>query len=233
MAERPTEIGWQQMDFFETRTIDLVEQARPGEGSQDDSRVAGLVRDLLVALGENPQRAGLRRTPERVARAYHELLAGYHADPDALINDAIFDTDYRGTVLVRDIEFYSLCEHHLLPFFGRAHVAYIPDGRVLGLSKIPRIVEMFARRLQIQEQMTQQIASFLQDTIQPAGVAVVVEGAHMCAMMRGVKKSQSRMITNAMLGVFESDETLRADLMAQLGATPARSTGSVAGIFEE
>ncbi len=204
------------MDLFETQTIDFVEGAGPALAAPDDGRVAGLVRDLLVALGEDPQRAGLRRTPERVARAYQELLAGYRADPAALVNDAIFDTDYCGTVLVRDIDFFSLCEHHLLPFFGRAHVAYIPAGRVLGLSKIPRIVEMFAQRLQIQEQMTQQIAGFLQETLQPAGAAVVVEGAHMCAMMRGVKKPGTRMVTSALLGAFERDAGLRGELWAEL-----------------
>ncbi len=175
------------------------------------------VRDILVAIGEDPNRPGLLRTPERVSRAYRELTAGYHVDPVRLINDAIFEVSYDEMVIVRDIDFYSLCEHHLLPFIGRCSVGYIPDGRVIGLSKIPRIVEMFARRLQIQEKMTQQIAEFLNDVLHPQGVAVVVEGVHMCAAMRGVKKANARMITSAMLGIFKRDPRTRSEFLSNIG----------------
>ena len=172
------------------------------------------VRNILLDIGEDPQRDGLLKTPERVARMYEEITAGYHTDPVKLINGALFDVDYSEMVLVKDIEFYSLCEHHMLPFFGRANVAYIPNGKVIGLSKIPRIVEMFARRLQVQERMTSQIANLIQETLNPRGVAVVVEGSHMCAMMRGVKKSQASMTTSAMLGSFREDPKQRAEFLA-------------------
>jgi GTP cyclohydrolase IA len=175
-----------------------------------------LVQELLLNLGEDPSREGLKRTPERVARMYQELLAGYQIDLDSLVNEAIFETEYQDMVLVRDLQFYSLCEHHMLPFFGKAHVAYIPDGKIIGLSKIPRLVEMFARRLQVQERLTQQIADTLQDILHPRGIAVVVEGAHLCAMMRGVKKNEARMMTSAMLGVFRADDRVRQDFFAQL-----------------
>ncbi len=175
------------------------------------------VRAILEAIGEDPDRQGLQRTPQRVARAYHELTAGYHVDPVKLINDAIFDVNYDEMVIVRDIDYYSLCEHHLLPFMGRAHVGYIPDGKVIGLSKIPRIVEMFARRLQIQEQMTQQIAEFLNETLKPQGVAVVCEGTHMCAAMRGVKEPNARMVTSAMLGTFKRNQSTRNEFLANIG----------------
>jgi GTP cyclohydrolase IA len=141
-----------------------------------------------MALGEDPGREGLDRTPERVARMYVELLAGYQVDLENLVNSAVFESSYSDMVLVKDIEFYSLCEHHLLPFFGKVHVAYLPAGKIIGLSKVPRVVEMFARRLQVQERMTGQIADTIQEILQPRGVAVRVEGAHMCSMMRGVKK---------------------------------------------
>jgi GTP cyclohydrolase IA len=175
-----------------------------------------LIHELLLNLGEDPSREGLQRTPERVARMYQELLAGYQTDLNSLVNEAVFETEYQDMVLVRDLQFYSMCEHHMLPFFGRAHVAYVPDGKIIGLSKIPRLVEMFARRLQVQERMTQQIAETLQDILHPRGIAVVVEGAHLCAMMRGVKKSEARMVTSAMLGTFRNDDRLRQDFYAQL-----------------
>jgi GTP cyclohydrolase IA len=178
--------------------------------------LAPLVRAMLTTLGEDPEREGLKRTPERVARMYAEILSGYQVDLTALVNDAIFETEYKDMVLVRDITFYSLCEHHLLPFYGKVHVAYIPEGKIIGLSKIPRLVETFARRMQVQERMTQQIADTLQDILHPRGIAVVVEGAHMCAMMRGVKKSDTRMVTSVMLGTFQQDEALRQDFYAQL-----------------
>jgi len=155
----------------------------------------------------------LQRTPERVARAYQELLSGYRTDPLALVNDALFDVEYDEMVVVRDIEFYSLCEHHMLPFIGRAHVAYIPNGRVIGLSKIPRIVDMFARRLQVQERMTRQIADLLCELLNPAGVGVVVEALHLCSMIRGVKKHDSRMTTSTMFGVFRTDLALRMEFL--------------------
>ncbi len=173
-----------------------------------------LVRRLLELIGEDPDREGLQRTPERVARMFAELTEGYRVDPVALVNDALFDVSYDEMVVVRDIEFYSLCEHHMLPFFGRAHVAYIPDGKVLGLSKIPRVVEMYARRLQVQERMTEQIADFLEDLLHPQGVAVVIEAAHMCAMMRGVKKANARMVTSALRGVFRENERTRNEFLS-------------------
>lgn len=178
--------------------------------------IAAAVNNILLAIGENPDRQGLVKTPDRVARAYDELTSGYNTDPVQLINGAIFDVDYHEMVLVKDIEFFSLCEHHMLPFFGRAHVAYIPEGKVIGLSKIPRIVDMFARRLQVQERMTAEIAHFLNDTLQARGVAVVIEGQHMCAMMRGVKKSGTNMSTRTMLGAFEQDTNLRTELLMQI-----------------
>lgn len=174
------------------------------------------VQNILMNIGEDPEREGLLKTPNRVARMYDELTSGYHVDPVKLINGAVFTVDYDEMVVVKDIDFHSLCEHHMLPFFGRAHVAYIPNGKVVGLSKIPRIVEMFARRLQIQEQMTSQIANFIEETLQPQGVAVVVEGAHMCAMMRGVKKANTKMTTSKMLGVFKDNEKTRSEFLAHV-----------------
>jgi GTP cyclohydrolase I len=194
---------------------DLLEQV-DFEKTAYDHQVAYLTRDLLVALGEDPDRAGLQRTPERVARMYDEILSGYRTDLVALVNGAIFESAYRQMVVVRDIEFYSLCEHHMLPFTGRAHVAYVPDGKIIGLSKIPRLVEMFARRLQVQERMTQEIAETFQAVLQPSGVAVIIEGAHLCAMMRGVKKSDASMVTSAFLGEFENDEKLRNEFLTHL-----------------
>jgi GTP cyclohydrolase I len=175
------------------------------------------VHTILEAIGEDPARQGLQRTPTRVAKAFAELTSGYHVDTEALINDAVFDVTYDEMVLVKDIDFYSLCEHHLLPFYGRAHVAYVPNGRVIGLSKIPRIVEMYARRLQVQERMTQEIADFLHETLQPQGVAVVVEGQHMCAAMRGVKKANARMTTSAMIGSFKHNPQTRAEFLDHVG----------------
>lgn len=184
---------------------------------QDNAAIEEAVRSILISVGDDPDRDGLLKTPDRVARMYSELLEGYRIDPDKLINGALFEVDYQEMVLVRDIEFYSLCEHHMLPFIGKAHVAYIPNGKVIGLSKIPRVVDMFARRLQVQERMTQQIADFLMTVLEPQGVAVVVEGTHMCAMMRGVKKANARMITSAMLGAFRNDEKTRAEFLDHVG----------------
>jgi GTP cyclohydrolase I len=183
------------------------------DGGIDYETIRQNVESILKAVGENPERDGLKRTPERVARMYEELLAGYRTDPVALVNDALFEVDYDEMVIVRDIEFYSLCEHHMLPFLGRAHVAYIPRGRVIGLSKIPRIVDMFARRLQVQERMTRQIADFLQEVLHPRGVAVVIEAIHMCSMIRGVKKHDSRMTTSSMLGAFRNNMATRMEFL--------------------
>lgn len=186
-----------------------------------EAPIEAAVKDILAAIGEDPDRQGLVKTPDRVSRMFAELTAGYTTDPVKLINGAMFDVEYSEMVLVKDIEFYSLCEHHMLPFYGRAHVAYIPNGKVIGLSKIPRIVEMFARRLQVQERMTSQIANFLQETLDAAGVAVVVEGAHMCSIMRGVKKAQASMTTSTMLGTFKEDRDMRNEFLSLVAKTSA------------
>jgi GTP cyclohydrolase I len=179
----------------------------------DEDSIMDSVGAIIRATGEDPEREGLKRTPERVARMYSELLAGYHEDPMAMINDALFELDYQEMVIVRDIEFFSLCEHHMLPFIGRAHVAYIPEGKVIGLSKIPRIIDMFARRFQVQERMTQQIAVFLNELLHPKGVAVIMEAIHLCSVMRGVKKHDSRMTTSAMLGLFKTEMPTRMEFI--------------------
>lgn len=184
--------------------------------------IASAVHDILELVGEDPEREGLQRTPDRVARMYDEILAGYQTDPISLINDALFDVEYDEMIAVRDIDFFSMCEHHMLPFYGRVHVAYIPKEKVIGLSKIPRVVEMFARRLQVQERMTQEIADFLNSVLAPQGVGVVVEGSHLCARMRGVKKEQALMVTSAMLGGFKTDARTRNEFI-QLLNRPANS----------
>jgi GTP cyclohydrolase I len=207
----PKQVLFQQYpDLQESTSLPQIFIQQPDHSTED------AVRHILYNIGEDPSRQGLLKTPDRVARMYAEITEGYRIDPVKLINGAIFDVDYHDLVLVKDIEFYSLCEHHLLPFFGRAHVAYIPDGKVIGLSKIPRIVEMYARRLQVQERMTAEIAHFLEDTLQPRGVAVIVEGAHMCAMMRGVKKPDTSMTTRTLLGAFQEDPIQRSELFALL-----------------
>jgi len=183
------------------------------EVEMDLDTIEKSVTAILCAIGEDPDREGLINTPHRVAKSYQELLAGYRMDPKALINEAVFDVAYDEMVIVRDIEFYSMCEHHMLPFIGRAHVAYIPTDKVIGLSKIPRIVDLFSRRLQVQERMTTQIADYLQIVLNPQGVAVVVEGVHMCMMLRGVKKHDARMTTSAMLGVFRDDSSTRMEFL--------------------
>ena len=175
------------------------------------------VRTLLAEVGEDPSREGLAGTPERVRRMYDELTAGYHVDPDALLNGACFNVDYDEMVVVRDIEFFSLCEHHLLPFIGHAHVGYLPRGRVVGLSKIPRIVDMFAKRLQLQERLTVQVADFLMQRLEPKGVACVIEATHLCTMMRGVKKQEATMVTSSMTGTFRRDARTRAEFMGLIG----------------
>jgi len=178
--------------------------------------IESAVKGILTNIGENPEREGLLKTPDRIARMYDELTAGYNIDPVKMINGALFHVDYDEMVIVKDIEFYSLCEHHMLPFYGHAHVAYIPDGKVIGLSKIPRIVDMFARRLQVQERMTKQIADFIKETIQPKGVAVVVDGVHMCSMMRGVKKASASMVTSTVLDAFRNNPKTRAEFMQHI-----------------
>ena len=202
--------------------LDDVSDRDVNDGGMDNSSIEEAVSQILNAVGEDPKREGLQFTPRRVARMYHELLGGYTMDPDAIINGALFNVQYDEMVLVRDIEFYSMCEHHMLPFIGRAHVAYIPDGKVLGLSKIPRVVDMYARRLQVQERMTRQIADFLRDLLKPQGVAVVVEAMHLCSMMRGVKKHEARMTTSAMHGAFRANLATRQEFLANIsrGASP-------------
>lgn len=195
---------------------DDIEERVPYSGNVNIESARRIVFDLLQAVGEDPEREGLRNTPDRVARMYAELLSGYDTDPEKIINGALFNINYDEMVLVRDIEFYSLCEHHMLPFLGRAHVAYLPAGKVIGLSKIPRIVDMYARRLQVQERMTRQIADLIQATLEPHGVAVVVEGMHLCAMMRGVKKHDARMTTSAMHGSFRNNVATRQEFLANI-----------------
>jgi GTP cyclohydrolase I len=172
-----------------------------------------LIRQLLTNLGEDPSREGLRETPRRVEKSLSFLTSGYAVDIDALINNALFTVDYSEMVIVKDIDFYSLCEHHLLPFFGKCHVAYLPSDKVIGLSKVPRIVDAFSRRLQVQERLTNQIAQVINDTIHPLGVGVVMEGTHLCMAMRGVQKQNSVAITSAMLGTFRSDPRTRSEFL--------------------
>jgi GTP cyclohydrolase I len=180
--------------------------------SQPDS-LEKHVRGILQELGEDPDRDGLERTPHRVARSYRFLTKGYSEDPVTILNNALFDVSYDEMVLVKDIDFFSLCEHHMLPFFGRVHVAYIPNGKVVGLSKIPRLVEMFARRLQVQERLTMQIAETIEKVLKPTGVAVVVESVHLCMMMRGVEQQNAFAITSSLKGLFQSDSKTRSEFM--------------------
>ncbi|MGB4595023.1 MAG: GTP cyclohydrolase I FolE [Anaerolineaceae bacterium] len=196
---------------------ELISAADLLEDSQfDNPKIEKAIYEILLAVGEDPKREGLLKTPNRVAKAYAEILAGYRTDPCTLLNNAVFNVQNDQMVIVRNIEFYSLCEHHLLPFFGNVHVGYIPSGKVIGLSKIPRIVDMFARRLQVQERMTQQIADFVQESIKPEGVAVVVEGQHLCMMMRGVKKQEASMTTSAMLGAFRDQMETRMEFLNRI-----------------
>jgi GTP cyclohydrolase I len=174
---------------------------------------AGLVRGMLEALGEDPERDGLLKTPERVEKSLRWLTRGYGLSVHDAVGDAIFDEDHHNMVIVKDIEMYSMCEHHMLPFFGKVHVAYIPNGKIVGLSKLPRVVEVFARRLQVQERLTEQIARALMDVLEPQGVGVVIEAAHLCMMMRGVEKQNSRTVTSAMKGVFLDDLGAREEFL--------------------
>ena len=189
-----------------------------------------LIKQLLAELGENPTREGLLRTPHRVAQSLAFLTSGYSADIDEVLNDALFTVDYNEMVIVKDIDFYSLCEHHLLPFFGKCHVAYIPRTRVIGLSKIPRLVDVFARRLQIQERMTNQIAETIREKIDPLGVAVVCEGTHLCMSMRGVEKQNSFAVTSAMLGVFRDNARTRMEFLELIRSRSGSPISSTAGL---
>jgi len=173
-----------------------------------------LVREMIVRLGEDPDREGLTRTPERVKKAYEFLTRGYKEDPEALLRKALFSVTYDEMVIVKDVEMFSLCEHHMLPFFGKVHVAYIPKGKVIGLSKIPRLIEIFSRRLQIQERLTTQIAETIQNTIEPQGVGVVIEARHLCMMMRGVEKQHSAAVTSSMLGCFRNEQETRTEFLS-------------------
>jgi GTP cyclohydrolase I len=212
-ARQPS--GWFYQGVIMEFDDDIDEREILSEYVEVES-VRNLIFQLLKAVGEDPQREGLKNTPDRVSRMYTELLSGYNVDPAKIINGALFNINYDEMVLVRDIEFYSLCEHHMLPFIGRAHVAYLPAGTVIGLSKIPRIVDMYARRLQVQERMTRQIADLLQITLNPQGVAVVVEGMHLCSMMRGVRKHDARMTTSAMHGAFRANLATRQDFLENI-----------------
>lgn len=180
----------------------------------DLEKVQGLVETILNEIGENPEREGLAKTPKRVAKAYEYLTSGYHKDIHKVLNDAIFTENYDEMVLVKDIDFYSMCEHHMLPFFGKVHIAYIPDGKIVGLSKLPRIVDVFARRLQVQERMTKEIADTINQYLKPKGVAVVSEAYHMCMMMRGVEKQNSSTTSSSMLGVFKEDPKTRLEFLS-------------------
>ena len=186
-------------------------------GSKNGDRIEKAVLEILKEIGEDPERQGLQRTPERISKMYKELASGYSVSPQEVVNGAIFEEKYDEMVIVRDVEFYSLCEHHLLPFFGKCHVAYIPNGKIIGLSKIPRIVEVFARRLQVQERMTVQIADFLDDILRPDGIAVVAEAYHLCMAMRGVKKADASMVTSSMRGSFKEDQRTRAEFLRLIG----------------
>jgi GTP cyclohydrolase I len=207
----------------QNNTNDIMDEMIPSK-DMDLPAIEKAITQMLMAFGENPTRKGLLRTPERVANMYTELLSGYRVDPIKLVNDALFEVTYDEMVIVRDIEFYSMCEHHLLPFMGRAHVAYLPNGRVIGLSKIPRIVDVFAHRLQVQERMTRQIADFINDALMPKGVGVVVEALHLCTMMRGVKKHNARMTTSAVHGAFRRNMATRQEFFDNIsrGSEPMR-----------
>lgn len=194
-----------------------MEQLVKQPALRNGADVEELVRSFLVALGEDPGREGLKRTPNRVARSLEYLTSGYRIDIDALLRGAVFEEKYNEMVIVKDIDFFSMCEHHLLPFYGKCHIAYIPNGKILGLSKLPRIVDVFSRRLQVQERLTQQIADTLYERLNPAGVAVVVEARHLCMLMRGVEKQNSVATTSAMLGVFQDDPRTRGEFLNLIG----------------
>ena len=183
----------------------------------ENEKIAGLTNSLLREIGEDPTREGLIKTPSRVSKAWSFFSRGYSQNIDEIVNNAIFNEDAKDMVVVRDVEFFSLCEHHLLPFFGKAHVAYLPNGRVVGLSKIPRIIDMFSRRLQVQERLTRQIAETIKDVLEPIGVAVIMEGQHMCMQMRGVEKQNSLATTSSMLGKFRESDRTRSEFLSIIG----------------
>ena len=186
---------------------------RPDQPEPEPQPFADKVRDILVAVGEDPGREGLVKTPDRVEKSLRFLTQGYGMTVEEVVGDAVFEEKHQSMIMVRDIELYSLCEHHLLPFFGRAHVAYIPDGKILGLSKVARIVDVFARRLQVQERLTDEIADAVMDILKPTGVGVVITAAHFCMMMRGVEKQNSRAVTSALRGIFRADSKTRAEFL--------------------
>jgi GTP cyclohydrolase I len=231
-TDHPTEEDRLDLDAHIRRIVEEIERGDDDSPESDTDGTAGgaagasiasaaggiegAVRQILTEIGEDPDREGLLRTPERMHRMWLELTCGYSVDPDRLINGAVFDVGYSEMVVIKGIPFYSLCEHHMLPFFGTASVGYLPRGRVIGLSKIPRVVEMFARRLQVQERMTQQIAEFLQHRLNPYGVGVVIEAEHLCLAMRGVQKGGATMVTSSVLGTFRSTKETRDEFMSHL-----------------
>jgi GTP cyclohydrolase IA len=194
-----------------------IEELKITEEGNEQGSMADYVRQMIAMIGEDPNREGLRRTPERFERAFRFLTSGYGQDPEKILNNAMFSVCYDQMVVVKDIELFSLCEHHMLPFLGRCHVAYLPDKKVVGLSKIPRLVNMFSRRLQIQERLTSQIAQAIQNSIQPRGVGVVVEARHLCMIMRGVEKQRSEAVTSAMLGAFRDNQQTREEFLSLIG----------------
>ncbi len=218
--------GREALDERVRQFVDRIELGDTGAGApppqHSASGIESAVRRILIEIGEDPDREGLVRTPERMHRMWHELTAGYKVDPDRLLNGAIFDVGYSEMVVIKDITFYSLCEHHMLPFFGKAAVGYLPRDKVVGLSKIPRVVEMFARRLQVQERMTSQIAEFLQEKLNPYGVGVVIEAEHLCMAMRGVQKGGATMVTSSVLGTFRTSRETRDEFMSHLERPAAR-----------
>jgi len=187
-----------------------------------EKKLQNSVRNILTAIGEDPEREGLKATPERVQRMYTELCAGYKMDLETVVHGAVFNEDCDSMVLVRGISFYSLCEHHMLPFYGKIHVAYFPDGKIIGLSKIPRIVEMYARRLQVQERLTEQVSAAVEEILHPKGTAVFTEGIHMCSVMRGVRKESAELVTTRFTGIFDERPELRDEFYRQIGGKVSR-----------
>ena len=216
MSNTPVSSGHTLHDAYVTPTA----VAAPAPADPATMAYAALVREQLTLLGEDPQREGLLKTPDRVAKAMGFLTRGYAMSVEQIVGDALFEEHHENMVMVRDIELYSMCEHHMLPFFGKAHIAYIPNGRIVGLSKLPRLVDMFARRLQVQERLTEQVATAIEDVLAPRGCGVVVEAFHMCMMMRGVEKQNSRTITSALRGVFRDDAKTRDEFLRLAYASP-------------
>jgi GTP cyclohydrolase I len=236
-TDQPSDRSQLDLDAHVRRMVDSIERDDEDEGAATEAAptapaaaestaqrngIERAVREILLEIGEDADREGLIRTPERMHKMWLELTRGYRVDPDRLINGAVFDVGYSEMVVIKDIPFYSLCEHHMLPFFGTASVGYLPRGRVIGLSKIPRIVEMYARRLQVQERMTQQIADFLQSRLNPYGSGVVIEAEHLCLAMRGVQKGGATMVTSSVLGAFRNSKETRDEFMSHLARTTPR-----------